>query len=177
MARAILRLLRSYRLPLAAAALLGAGPVSAEVTTVLVVRHAEKASPTAKDPHLSAAGKARAKDLAHAAGAAGVTAVYATHLRRTQETVAPLAAALRLTPVVKQADQTEELVTEIQTTRRGQTVLVCGHSDTVPEIVKRLTGVVVDPIPDTRFDGLYVVTLEENESGRVTRVRYGKPTP
>ena len=174
MARDILRILR---LPLAAAILLAAGTASAQVTTVLVVRHAEKASPTAKDPHLSAAGKVRAKDLAHAAGASGVTAIYATHFQRTQETVAPLAALLHLTPVVKNADQTEELVEEIKTTRRGQTVLVCGHSDTVPDIVKRLSGVVVDPIPDTRFDGLYVVTLNDDETGRATRVRYGKPTP
>lgn len=174
MARAILPFLR---LPLAAAVLLAAVPVSAEVTTVLVVRHAEKASTGGKDPHLSPAGKLRAKDLAHAVGATGVTAIYATHLQRTQETVAPLAAALGLTPIVKQADQTEELVEEIRTTRRGQAVVVCGHSDTVPEIVKRLSGVVVDPIPDTRFDGLYVVTLNDDETGRATRVRYGKPTP
>jgi broad specificity phosphatase PhoE len=174
MTRAIPRFLR---LPLAAAALLAAVPVTAQVTTVLVVRHAEKASAGGKDPHLSAAGKARAKDLAHAAGASGITAIYATNLQRTQETVAPLAAALGLTPIVKNAQQTEELVEEIQNTRRGQTVLVCGHSDTVPEIVKRLSGADVGPIPDTRFDGLYVVTLHDDETGRATRVRYGKPTP
>lgn len=174
MARAILR---SVLLPLATAVLLAAVPVSAQVTTVLVVRHAEKASTGGRDPHLNAAGKLRAKDLAHVAGAAGVTAVYATHFQRTQETVAPLALSLGLTPIVKSADRTEELVEEIRNTRRGQTVLVCGHSDTVPEIVKRLSGVVVDPIPDTRFDGLYVVTLHDDETGRATRVRYGKPTP
>lgn len=174
MARDILRFLR---LPAAAAILLAAAPAWAQVTTVLVVRHAEKASAGGKDPHLSAAGKVRAKDLAHAAGASGVTAIYATHFQRTQETVAPLAAALGLTPIVKSADLTEELVEEIKNTRRGQTVLVCGHSDTVPDIVKRLSGVVVDPIPDTRFDGLYVVTLHHDETGRATRVRYGKPTP
>jgi broad specificity phosphatase PhoE len=163
---------------LAAAAVLSiAATAAAQVTTVLVVRHAEKASPTAKDPHLSAAGKLRAKDLAHVAGAAGVTAIYATNFQRTQETVAPLAAALHLTPVVKNAELTEELVEEIKTTRRGQTVLVCGHSDTVPDIVKRLSGVVVDPIPDARFDGLYVVTMNDDETGRATRVRYGRPTP
>lgn len=174
MARDIIRLLRCA---VATAALLAAGPAWAQVTTVLVVRHAEKAPSGGKDPHLSAAGKVRAKDLVHAAGAAGVTAIYATHFQRTQETVAPLAAALGLTPVVKNADQTEEMVEEIKLTRRGQTVLVCGHSDTVPDIVKRLSGQVVDAIPDTRFDGLYVVTLNQDETGRVTRVRYGKPTP
>jgi broad specificity phosphatase PhoE len=168
--------LRSLRLTVAAAVLLAAGPAWAQVTTVLVVRHAEKES-TAKDPHLSAAGQRRAEDLAHAAGAAGVTAIYSTNFQRTQETVAPLAAALQLTPVVKSADQTDELVEEIKSTRRGQTVLVCGHSNTVPDIVKRLSGVVIDPIPDAGFDGLYVVTLIPGETGRVTRVRYGQPTP
>jgi broad specificity phosphatase PhoE len=174
MARDILRFLR---LPLAAAVLLAAVPAAAQVTTVLVVRHAEKASVTSTDPHLSAAGKLRAKELAHVAGSVGVTAIYATNFQRTQETVAPLAAALHLTPVVKNAGLTEELVEEIKTTRRGQTVLVCGHSDTVPDIVKRLSGVVVDPIPDAGFDGLYVVTLNDDETGRATFLRYGKPTP
>ena len=169
--------LRYLGLLAAAAVLSTAATAAAQVTTVLVVRHAEKASATAKDPHLSAAGKLRAKDLAHVAGAAGVTAIYATNFQRTQETVAPLAAALHLTPVVKNAELTEELVEEIKTTRRGQTVLVCGHSDTVPDIVKRLSGVVVDPIPDARFDGLYVVTMNDDETGRATRVRYGRPTP
>jgi broad specificity phosphatase PhoE len=174
MARAIRRFLR---FPLAAAVLLAAVPVSAQVTTVLVVRHAEKMATGGNDPHLSRAGKVRAQDLAHAAGASGVTAIYATNFLRTQETVAPLAAALGLTPIVMNADQTEQLVEEIKTNRRGQTVLVCGHSNTVPEIVAGLSGVVIEPIPDTRYDGLYVVTRNDDESGRATRVRYGKPTP
>lgn len=165
------------RLAAAAALVLAAGTASAQVTTVLVVRHAEKASQTARDPHLSAAGKLRARELAHAAGAAGVTAVYATNFKRTQETVAPLAAALHLTPVVKDAGATDALVEEIKTTRRGETVLVCGHSDTVPTIVKGLSGVTVDAIPDGRFDGLYVVTIAPDGTGSALRLRYGKPTP
>jgi broad specificity phosphatase PhoE len=174
MARAIRRFLR---FPLAAAVLLAAVPVSAQVTTVLVVRHAEKMEAGGKDPHLNRAGRARAEDLAHVAGASGVTAIYATNFLRTQETVAPLAAALGLTPIVMDAALTEQLVEEIRNNRRGQTVLVCGHSNTVPEIVEGLSGVVIDPIPDTRYDGLYVVTRHSDETGRATRVRYGKPTP
>ena len=174
MARAIRRLLL---FPLAATVLLAAVPVSAQVTTVLVVRHAEKMAVGGSDPHLSRAGRFRAQDLAHAAGASGVTAIYATNFLRTQETVAPLAAALNLTPIVMDAGLTEQLVEEIQTNRRGQTVLVCGHSNTVPAIVEGLSGVVIEPIPENRYDGLYVVTLKQDESGRATRVRYGKPSP
>ena len=174
MARAIRRFLQ---VPLAAAAVLTAVPVSAQVTTVLVVRHAEKMAIGGSDPHLSRAGKLRAEALAHVAGASGVTAIYATNFLRTQETVAPLAAALRLTPVVMDAGLTEQLVEDIKNNRRGQTVLVCGHSNTVPAIVEGLSGVVVEPIPDNRYDGLYVVTLKQDESGRATRVRYGQPTP
>jgi broad specificity phosphatase PhoE len=174
MARAIRRFLR---FPLAAAVLLAAVPVSAQVTTVLVVRHAEKMPTPANDPHLDRAGRARAVALAHVAGASGVTAIYATNFLRTQETVAPLAAALGLTPIVMDATQTEQLIEDIRSNRRGQTVLVCGHSNTVPEIVEGLSGVVIEPIPDNRYDGLYVVTRHDNESGRAVRVRYGKPTP
>ena len=68
--------------------------------TVLLVRHAEKAAGGSDDPPLSPAGEARARVLAHVAGSAGVSAIYHTQYKRTQQTVAPLAAKLGLTPTL-----------------------------------------------------------------------------
>jgi broad specificity phosphatase PhoE len=146
-------------------------------TVVLVVRHAEKASPTAKDPQLSAAGKARARALTRALGSAGVGFVYDTEFQRTQATVAPLAAKLGLTPVHWKADDVPGLIKEIQASRRGQIVLVCAHSNTVPAIVTGLAGTAVEEIPDEVFDNLYVVTLPADGPGRATLLKYGAPSP
>ena len=46
---------------------------------------------TTKDPDLSDAGRARAESLANVLKDAGITAIYATELKRTQQTAAPLA--------------------------------------------------------------------------------------
>ena len=57
--------------------------------TIYLVRHAEKAK--GKDPVLTAQGKQRAENLAQMLQDAGVTRVYSTDYRRTQQTAAPSA--------------------------------------------------------------------------------------
>src|SRR5882724_305486 len=70
---------------------------SRPVTTVIVVRHAEKnIEPSNPDPDLSPAGQARAQELSRMFGDAGVNAIYATQYKRTQQTVKPLADKLGL---------------------------------------------------------------------------------
>jgi broad specificity phosphatase PhoE len=146
-------------------------------TTILLVRHAEKAAAGGSDPSLSEAGKARALALAHVAGSAGVTAVFHTELQRTRLTVAPLATALGLTPIEHPARDTAGLVNDILTNWRGKTVLVSGHSNTVPEIVKALTRTQMADIPDSEYDNLYVVVLPSRGAAGVTQLKYGERTP
>ena len=74
---------------------------AAAQSTVFVVRHAERADAgsagagmMANDPDLAEAGRARAESLATALKDAGITAIYATQFKRTQQTAAPLAKAL-----------------------------------------------------------------------------------
>ena len=51
---------------------------AAPVTTVILVRHAEKATEPAKDPPLTAEGQARAKALARILGNSGISAIFTT---------------------------------------------------------------------------------------------------
>jgi 2,3-bisphosphoglycerate-dependent phosphoglycerate mutase len=146
-------------------------------TVVLAVRHAEKASATAEDPSLSPAGQRRAQALAHAVSAAGVDAIYVTQFKRTQETVAPLAAKLKLTPIQHPAKDTAGLVAAIRTKWSGQTVVVSGHSNTVNEVVKTLTGTPVEELPDEQFDNLFVIVVPPGGAGQFTQLKYGAPTP
>lgn len=136
---------------------------TAAMTTVFVVRHAEKAVDGTRDPPLSAAGEARAERLATLLGAghAGtrLAAVYATEFRRTRQTAQAVAARLQVPVRVLPAADVAAVVEDIKSHHRGSSVLVVGHSNTVPAIVQALGGKAVPPIPDTDYARLYVVSV------------------
>lgn len=131
--------------PLALAALVATPLAQREAdTVVLVVRHAEKSAPSGDVP-LSAAGESRAQALVAIGREAGVSAVITTQFQRTRQTAAPLATALGITPEVIDvkggvAEHVAGIAQAIKTRHAGRTVLVVGHSNTVPAIVTALGG-------------------------------------
>src|SRR3954464_15744681 len=102
----------------------------AQPATVILVRHAEKASQTESDPVLSEAGAQRAKDLAAALADAGVGSVITTNLQRTKLTAADVLAATKLAPIVIQAGgatHAADVAAAIKARPAGEVVLVVGH--------------------------------------------------
>jgi 2,3-bisphosphoglycerate-dependent phosphoglycerate mutase len=147
---------------------------SRPVTTVILVRHAEKnIEPENPDPDLSPAGQARAIELTRIFGNSGIQATYATQYKRTQQTVAPLANQLKLPIVSVDAKQSQELVQRILSDHRGQTVFVAGHNNTVPEIINLLSGEKLPLIPESEFDNLYIVTVYRFGKAKVLQLKYG----
>jgi broad specificity phosphatase PhoE len=143
------------------------------VTTVVLIRHGERnAIPANTNPPLNAAGKARAKELIHVAGQSGIKAIYCSHFIRSLETAKPLAAHLGLSSIVM--DEALQIKNDILSNRAGQTVLVIGHSNTVPDIINRLGAGSVPVIDDGEFDNLFVVKVLDQGHASVTRLKYGK---
>lgn len=140
-------------------------------TTVLVVRHAEKAK-NPDDPALTNDGRQRARRLRDLAIDAGVGVTYATQYRRTQETVAPLSEALGIETTVIDARKTEDLLRDILENRLGQVVVVAGHSDTVPAIVAGLGGQEPAAIDESEYDNLFVVIIPPEGTAHVLRLKY-----
>lgn len=143
--------------------LLSATPGAAQ-RAVFVVRHAEKASDS-NDPGvpLSQVGRARAETLAAILEKTGVTAIYSTDTVRTLDTAKPLARALRIT-VRKYAARDSggkpdllPLAKLLKTEHARDVVLVVGHSDTVPPLLKALGCAEPVEIPADRFDNLFVL--------------------
>jgi hypothetical protein len=141
--------------------------------TIVLVRHAEKdPAGDARDPGLSAEGKARAERLAKLFGAAGVTHLHATEFHRTQDTLAPLAALAKKEVVVTPGAKTAELLKALDALPGGAIAVVAGHSNTVPAIAahfgvtlagteKTAQGVM---LPESSFDRVFVITLPPRES-------------
>lgn len=148
---------------------------SRPVTTVLLVRHAEKnIEPNNPDPDLAPAGLERAQEIARVFGNAGVNAIYATQFKRTQQTVKPLADRTSLPVILLNANQTDELVKRIQTSHRGQIVFVAGHNNSVPAIVSALSGETFPLIPESEYDNLFIVTIYRFGKAKVLRLKYGE---
>lgn len=132
--------------------------------TVFVVRHAERAdtagggTPTmAADPELSDAGRARAASLAVALKDAKIVAIFSTEFKRTQATAAPLATALGVQVTIISSKEPAKLIEAVK--GAGGNVLVVGHSNTVPAIVKDLGVAAPVTVGDAEYDNLFVVTL------------------
>jgi broad specificity phosphatase PhoE len=151
---------------------------SRPLTTVILVRHAEKnIEPNNPDPDLSPAGQARAQELIRILNTAGVNAIYATQYKRTQQTVKPLSDSLGLSVNLVDAKKTPDLVNAILTAHRGQTVFVAGHNNTVPEIVGALGGGSLPVIPENEFDNMFIVSVYRFGHAKVVKIKYGSPSP
>jgi broad specificity phosphatase PhoE len=146
---------------------------SRPVTTVILVRHAEKIIEPNPDPDLSPPGFERAQEIARVFGDSGVNAIYGTQFKRTQQTVKPLADRSGVSVTLLDANQTEQLVNRILTDHGGQTVFVAGHNNTVPAIVSALSGETYPVIPESEYDNLFIVTVYRFGKAKVLKLKYG----
>jgi broad specificity phosphatase PhoE len=148
---------------------------SRPVTTVILVRHAEKKlEPNNPDPDLTPEGVERAQEIARVFGNAGINAIYATQYKRTQQTVRPLSDLIGVPVTVLESSQKDELIKRIQTSLRGQTIFVAGHNNTVPAIASELSGETFPVIPESEYDNLFIVTVYRFGKAKVVRLKYGK---
>lgn len=148
------------------------------VTTVILVRHAEKnIEPENPNPALSPAGLERAGALVHLVGELGITAIYATQYTRTQSTVTPLADRLGLKVNQLEARDVAGLVMQIKTNHAGGVVFVAGHNNSVPAIIAELGGGTYPIIPETEYDNMFIVTVQRFRRTKILKLRYGNPSP
>ena len=159
-----------------------AAPISAQTPApkpahIILIRHAEKPGDS-ENPHLSEAGVKRAQALVsfitrdpQMTSLGRPVAIFATQTtkddngQRTQETVAPLAAALRLsvqTPY--HGKDYAELAKLILSTAAyaGKTLVVCWNHEEIPELTAALG---VTPMPakwrGSVYDSVYVISYKK----------------
>jgi phosphohistidine phosphatase SixA len=152
-------------------------------TTVILLRHAERADAPREDPPLNEAGAARAQKLANLLSAAGVKAIYTSQFLRTKQTAEPLAKQLGITvtPIALKSKQSnprevaEESIRQIVDKvmeRPGETSLVIGHSNSVPDVIRMLGGDTVPTIDEKTFDNLFIVTVYARGKAKVLQLKY-----
>ena len=152
--------------------------------TVFVVRHAEKEDEPKQDPPLKKEGVARSQELARVLGGANIKAIYTSQFARTKLTAEPLVAksgatvtSLTLKPNPSNLrliseESTAELINKILA-RPGESALVIGHSNWIPDVIKMLGGDIVPTIDEQKFDDLFVVTVYAKGKAKVAQLKYG----
>ena len=143
-----------------------------QVTTFILVRHAEKAQDGSKDPELSEEGNARSKRLLALLDKTAIDAVYTTPYKRTRATIQPLAQAKGLT-IREYEPQREAAIDAMLKEYAGKTVLVSGHSNTIPEIANWLTASKqFKDFDDADYGNLIIVSFVAKGNAHVTWLRY-----
>lgn len=151
-------------------------------TVCILLRHAEKEN-SGTDPDLSTAGKQRAEELKRLLGNIHIDHIYTTAYNRTQQTAIPLAVSKGI--VIKEyvpaatIAATQLFINNILAENQGKVVVIVGHSNTVPEMVKVLSNNILNvTISETQFDNIFI-TKNSAAAGSVFAVqkKYGQSTP
>jgi len=146
--------------------------VSAQTTTVWVVRHAEKdkSNPQDNNPSLSDEGRIRAGDLATYLKKVKFDVAFATPTKRTHQTLDSL-----VIPKVVDYKDIKSLVDSIKTNYVGKNVIIAGHSNTVLEIIEAFGGKKPkEELTDDDYDYIFELSVK-GDKARVKMDQYGRP--
>ena len=130
-------------------------------TIIYLVRHAEKTDEGAQ-ADLSEKGRARAEVLTWMLRDVSLDAVFSTDVPRTKSTVTPVAKAQGLT-VTHYKPQSTAFARRLEAAA-GQSLLVCGHSNTIPQLLAELGTPIEDKILPG-YDDLFVVVRTPTPGG------------
>lgn len=144
-----------------------------DITTIILVRHAEKVD-NSSDPDLSEAGYERAEKLSQMFERVQFDAVYSTDFIRTQETASPIAEmnSIEIQPYNHQNPSLQ--VEKWVEMHRGEKILVSGHSNSTPTFANAILG-------DNHFEGSFdesdygnilIITIAGDNNTKLLHLRY-----
>ena len=130
-------------------------------TSYYFIRHAEKdrSNPGNQNPHLTEAGKIRAKKWAELFKDVDFDAVYSTNFNRTRETAQPIAKKNNLDITIYNPRKMN--YNSFLRETKGQSVLIVGHSETTPHFVNKIIKKrKYTDIDDSNFGNYYIVKIK-----------------
>lgn len=142
-------------------------------TTFILVRHAEKADDGTRNPPLNEDGKARSVNLAEMLANQEITALYSTPFKRTQETLQPLADMKGLEVQDYDPYAKGEWLSSLAEKHSGGTVVISGHSNTIPALANALLGTeTFSQFDESDYANLIIVVTKEVGKGTLVRLKF-----
>uniref|UniRef100_UPI00261F263E phosphoglycerate mutase family protein n=1 Tax=uncultured Flavobacterium sp. TaxID=165435 RepID=UPI00261F263E len=128
-----------------------------ETTTVYFIRHAEKAD-SSPNPELSEEGIKRSVRWTKLFEKTQIDVFYTTLTRRAQMTCSTIATSKQKDMIFY--DYAKFSIQEIIAKHSGKTILVVGHSNTIPQQINTFLGEeVYRQIDENEFGNLYTITI------------------
>ena len=133
-----------------------------EETTIFLIRHAEKDLSTSKNPDLTLIGEKRAENWSNHFSNIEFDAVYSSNFTRTKKTAMPTASKNNLELIIYNPESIS--AAQFLKENKGKTVLVVGHSNTIPFFVNKIIEEnMYDEIDESIYNHLYKITINEND--------------
>lgn len=140
------------------------GQDKSNITMVYIIRHAEKVDESS-NADLSEKGLERAKMLKWMLRDVKFDEIYSTNVPRTKNTVASIAKSRGL-KIIDYSPGHMELSKRIRKKSQALTILVSGHSNTIPRLLAELGTPIKEKILKG-FDDLFVVIINRDENNTV----------
>lgn len=142
-------------------------------TTFILVRHAEKADDGTRNPPLTDEGAQRAMNISAMLERQDVTALYSTPFKRTQETLLPLAEKKGLEVQDYDPYAKGEWLTTLVEKHGNGTVVISGHSNTIPLLANALLGdETFSQFDDKDYSNFIIIVCDEVGKGKLVRLSF-----
>lgn len=142
-------------------------------STIFVTRHAQRGG-FEPDPPLTAEGEAQAEALGRLLADADIKHIYSTDTLRTRQTASPTSRRTGVLPVILPQPDFDGMVARVkETLRPGESTLVVVHRETLPRMVKALSGVEIPPLASSEYSRLIAITIFPDGKCRVITLRQG----
>ena len=135
--------------------------IKEQATVFIIVRHGEKEN-NGKNPHLSEAGKNRAKNLAELLKNSKIDNAYSTDYFRTRETVENLVLDKKLEVKIYNPSKISDFVKNELVINQSKNI-ISGHSNTNPVLLNEICKKsIYKDIPDNQFNDIFIVNVFKN---------------
>ena len=132
------------------------------ITKIILVRHAEKADDGTNNPPLSSEGILRAERLNALLADIKIDSLYATPYKRTEQTLGIVSKNRNIK--ISNYNPSDKLFSENLLKNKGKTMLVAGHSNTIPALVNTLIkSNKYQQLAETEFGKIWILTFKNGE--------------
>ncbi|MDB5221904.1 MAG: histidine phosphatase family protein [Chitinophagaceae bacterium] len=144
--------------------------------TIYIVRHAEKSTEPANDPHLSIEGKLRAEVLKFLLKDKNIKAIFSTERARNVETATPLSGLINI-PIQYYGNDTLPAFLQRAVNLKKNSLIV-GHSNTTVTMINSFDlPHTITNIADDDYDNMFIIKVKKGKAIKIYERVYGAVSP